>query len=70
MNNTIRNFQNHNTGFFFLVLAIFVLTGSFCYAIAKTSGGARFQTFEQLGLALAMCAGIYLVRKADRLREE
>ena len=70
MDNTIRNFQNHNAGFLFLILAIFAFMGSFCYALAKATGGGRFETYEQFCLGLAACAGIYFVRRARQLREE
>lgn len=70
MENSIRNFQNHNTGFLFLILAILAFVGSACYALAKSVGGAQMQFHEQLSIGIVACAGIYFVKRATQLRDE
>jgi len=69
MDSSIRNFQNHNTGFLFLILAIFAFVGAACYTLAKTTGGAHMQFSEQLFLGVVACAGFYFVKKARQLRD-
>lgn len=70
MDKTIQNFRDPNTGFFLLVLATLAFVGSFCFALAKATGGAKFDPEEQLLLVLAIGVGIYFVQKARRLREQ
>lgn len=70
MDNTIRNFQNHNTGFLFLILAILAFVGSSCYALAKAIGGAQMQVYEQLCIGVVACSGFHFLRKARQLRGE
>jgi VIT1/CCC1 family predicted Fe2+/Mn2+ transporter len=70
MDKAIQNFRDPNTGFFLLVIATLAFVGSFCFALAKATGGAKFEPVEQLLLALAIAGGIYLVQKARRFREQ